>query len=99
VALATLDNRVAVDGLVEAEAGQMLLAALEPQARPHSAEAPAVVASGGPMPWPRLARRALEGGRLPRAVGSAPSCWCWWTWTACRAAPAWVATPMGPVGS
>jgi hypothetical protein len=34
----TWDAMVAVDGLLEAEAGQTVLAALEPLARPHSAD-------------------------------------------------------------
>ena len=34
----TLDNMVAVDGLLEPEAGQILLAALEPLTRPANAD-------------------------------------------------------------
>jgi hypothetical protein len=46
----TLDNMVAVDGLLDAEAGQTLLAALEPLARPHSAADDRSGGSGGRMP-------------------------------------------------
>jgi hypothetical protein len=69
----TLEGMVAVDGLLEAEAGQMVLAALEPRARPASA---ADARSGGQRradALGELARRALEGGRLPQAGGSGPS--------------------------
>jgi Domain of unknown function (DUF222) len=68
-----LDNLVAVDGLLEPEAGQTLLAALEPLARPAAADDDR---SGGQRradALAELARRQLEGGRLPTAVGSGPS--------------------------
>jgi len=69
----TLDNMIAVDGLLEAEAGQTLLAALEPLARPASAgDDPR---SGGQRQadaLTELARRSLEGGRLPRTGGVRP---------------------------
>jgi hypothetical protein len=63
---------VAVDGLLEAEAGQTLLAALEPLARPASAQD---ARSGGQRradALTELARRALEGGRLPQTGGVRP---------------------------
>ena len=68
----TLDNMLAVDGLLEAEAGQTLLAALEPLARPANAEDDR---SGGQRradALTELARRQLEGGRLPRTGGVRP---------------------------
>jgi hypothetical protein len=68
----TLDGMVAVDGLLEPEAGQSLLAALEPLARPHGAED---TRSGGQRradALAELARRALEGGRLPQTGGARP---------------------------
>jgi hypothetical protein len=68
----TLDNMIAVDGLLEAEAGQTLLAALEPLARPASA---ADDRSGGQRradALAELARRQLEGGRLPQTGGVRP---------------------------
>jgi hypothetical protein len=68
----TLDGMVAMDGLLEAEAGQVLLAALEPLARPHSAEDPR---SGGQRQadaLTELARRSLERGRLPQTGGVRP---------------------------
>jgi hypothetical protein len=68
----TLDNMVAIDGLLEPEAGQTVLAALEPLARPSDADD---IRQG----WQRtadalteLARRALEGGRLPQTGGIRP---------------------------
>jgi Domain of unknown function (DUF222) len=64
---ATLDGMVAVDGLLEPEAGQTLLSALEPLARPHSASDER---SGGQRradALAELARRSLEGGRLAQA--------------------------------
>jgi Domain of unknown function (DUF222)/HNH endonuclease len=69
---ATLAGMVAVDGLLEAEAGTTLLAALAPLARPTTAED----ARSGPQrradALAELARRALEGGRLPRTAGVRP---------------------------
>jgi hypothetical protein len=68
----TLDGMVALDGLLEPEAGQTLLAALEPLARPQSA---ADDRSGGQRradALTELARRALEGGRLPQTGGVRP---------------------------
>jgi hypothetical protein len=70
---ATLEGMVALDGLLEPEAGQTLLAALEPLARPASA---ADDRSGGQRradALAELARRALEGGRLPQTGGVRPS--------------------------
>jgi hypothetical protein len=61
-----------VDGLLEAEAGQTLVAALEPLARPASA---ADARSGGQRradALAELARRQLEAGRLPRTGGVRP---------------------------
>jgi Domain of unknown function (DUF222) len=63
---------VAVDGLLEPEAGQTLLAALEPLARPANAQD---TRSGGQRradALAELARRHLEGGRLPQGGGVRP---------------------------
>src|SRR5687768_4800260 len=68
----TLDQLVAVDGLLEPEAGQIVLAALEPLARPSAA---GDVRSGSQRTadaLTELARRALEGGRLPTTGGVRP---------------------------
>jgi hypothetical protein len=68
----TWEGMVAVDGLLEPEAGQTLLAALEPLARPATADDSR---SGGQRTADalcELARRALEGGRLPQAGGIRP---------------------------
>src|SRR5829696_8283924 len=68
----TLEGMVALDGLLEPEAGQILLSALEPLARPASAED---TRSGGQRradALAELARRALEGGRLPQTGGVRP---------------------------
>jgi Domain of unknown function (DUF222)/HNH endonuclease len=68
----TWEGMVAINGLVEPEAGQTLLAALEPLARPASAEDRR---SGGQRTadaLTELARRALEGGRLPAIGGVRP---------------------------
>ena len=68
----TFEGMVAVDGLLEPEAGQTLLAALEPLARPADAQD----ARSGPQrqadALTELARRALEGGRLPQTGGVRP---------------------------
>jgi hypothetical protein len=68
----TWDGMVALDGLLEPEAGQSLLAALEPLARPVDAHDSR---SGGQRradALAELARRHLEGGRLPQAGGVRP---------------------------
>jgi hypothetical protein len=68
----TWDQMVAVNGLLEPEAGQTLLAALEPLTRPHSADD---TRSGGQRTadaLTELARRHLEGGRLPQTGGVRP---------------------------
>jgi Domain of unknown function (DUF222)/HNH endonuclease len=68
----TFEGMVAVQGLLEAEAGQTLLAALEPLARPANADD---ARSGGQRradALAELARRALEGGRLPKLGGVRP---------------------------
>jgi hypothetical protein len=68
----TLDNMVAIDGLLEPEAGQIVLSALEPLARPHRAQDER---SGGQRradALTELARRALEGGQLPQTGGVRP---------------------------
>jgi Domain of unknown function (DUF222) len=69
---ATWAGMVAVNGLLDPEAGQTLQAALEPLARPANAHD---TRSGGQRradALAELARRHLEGGRLPRAGGVRP---------------------------
>jgi hypothetical protein len=69
---ATWEGMVAVNGLLEPEAGHTLLAALEPLARPADTHDPR---SGGQRradALAELARRSLEGGRLPQAGGVRP---------------------------
>jgi Domain of unknown function (DUF222) len=68
----TWEGMVAVHGLLEPEAGQTLVAALEPLARPTSADDPR---SGGQRradALAELARRNLESGRLPQSGGVRP---------------------------
>ena len=68
----TWKGMVAVDGLLEAEAGQTLLAALEPPARPTSAQDARSGSQRRADALTELARRALEGGRLPQTGGVRP---------------------------
>jgi hypothetical protein len=63
---------VAVDGLLEAEAGQTVLAALEPLARPADADDSRRGGQRTADALTELARRALEAGRLPQAGGVRP---------------------------
>ncbi len=68
----TWEGMVAVDGLLDPEAGQTLLAVLEPLARPADAQD---ARSGGQRradALTELARRSLEAGRLPQAGGVRP---------------------------
>jgi hypothetical protein len=69
---ATLDGMVAVDGLLEAEAGHIVLAALEPLAHPGGANDTRHGGQRTADALTELARRALEGGRLPKAGGVRP---------------------------
>jgi hypothetical protein len=68
----TLEGMVALDGLLEPEAGQILLAALEPLARPPSAADDRTGGQRRADALAELARRALEGGRLPQTGGVRP---------------------------
>src|SRR5918999_4934237 len=68
----TLDQLVAVDGLLEPEAGQIVLAALEPLARPADAGDTRSGSQRTADALTELARRALEGGRLPQTGGVRP---------------------------
>jgi hypothetical protein len=63
---------VAVDGLLEPEAGQTLLAALEPLARPDSAQDARSGSQRNADALTELARRSLEAGRLPQSGGVRP---------------------------
>jgi len=67
-----LAGMVAIDGLLEPEAGEILLTALEPLARPASAEDQRSGAQRRADALTELARRALEGGRLPNSGGVRP---------------------------
>ena len=68
----TWDGMVAVDGLLEPEAGQSLVAALEPLARPADAQDPPSGSQRRADALAELARRALAGGRLPHTGGVRP---------------------------
>jgi hypothetical protein len=68
----TLEGMVAVDGLLEAEAGATLLAALAPLAHPTSAEDDRSGAQRRADALVELARRTLESGRLPQTGGVRP---------------------------
>jgi hypothetical protein len=68
----TWEGMVAIDGLLEPEAGHTLLAALEPLARPTDAEDARTGGQRTADALTELARRALEGGRLPQAGGVRP---------------------------
>ena len=68
----TWEGMVALDGLLDPEAGQTLLAALEPLARPTNASDDR---SGGQRradALTELARRTLEAGQLPQTGGVRP---------------------------
>jgi Domain of unknown function (DUF222) len=70
----TWEGMVALDGLLEAEAGQTLLAALEPLARPPTPSTPAAGPAPGRCPG-RAGPAGAGGVGCPRAVGSGSSCW------------------------
>src|ERR671912_2579695 len=66
------EGMVAVEGLLEPEAGQLLISALEPLARPDSAEDARSGSQRHADALAELARRHLEAGRLPQAGGVRP---------------------------
>jgi hypothetical protein len=68
----TFDHMVAVKGLLEPEAGHLVQAALEPLARPASADDTRNTDQRNADALAELCRRALEGGQLPKAGGVRP---------------------------
>src|SRR5829696_6563835 len=68
----TLDQMVAVGGLLDAEAGQTLLAALEPLARPADHHDTRTGGQRTADALTELARRSLEAGQLPTTGGVRP---------------------------
>jgi Domain of unknown function (DUF222) len=68
----TLDGMVAVGGLLDPEAGQTVLAALDPLARPASAEDDRTGDQRRADALVELARRNLEAGQLPQTGGVRP---------------------------
>jgi uncharacterized protein DUF222/HNH endonuclease len=68
----TFEGMVAVDGLLDPEAGETLLTALEPLARPSTADDDRNAAQRRADALTELARRALDGGRLPQSGGVRP---------------------------
>jgi hypothetical protein len=68
----TFEGMVAVDGLLDPEAGETLLTALEPLARPSTADDDRTAAQRRADALTELARRQLEGGRLPQSGGVRP---------------------------
>jgi hypothetical protein len=91
----TWEGMVAVNGLLDPEAGQTLLAALEPLARPANASDQRSPSQRRADALAELARRTLEGGRLPHTGGSDPSFWSPSTWTASSASMGWAARSAG----
>jgi Domain of unknown function (DUF222) len=70
---ATLEGMVAVDGLLDPEAGQTLLSALEPLARPTSATDERTAAQRRADALTELAAATWRADGCPRPEGSAPS--------------------------
>jgi hypothetical protein len=68
----TVDGMVALQGLLDPEAGQTLLAALDPLARPHGADDDRSGDQRRADALVELARRNLEGGQLPQTGGVRP---------------------------
>jgi hypothetical protein len=69
---ATWEGMVALNGLLDPEAGQTLLAALEPLARPIDSQDPRSAGQRRADALAELARRTLESGRLPQSGGVRP---------------------------
>jgi Domain of unknown function (DUF222) len=94
----TFEGMVAVDGLLEPEAGQILLAALAPLARPADAGDTRTGSQRNADAWPSWPAGPWRPAGCPRPVGSARSWRWWWSWTAsCTpAGVGWVERPAGP---
>jgi hypothetical protein len=69
----TLDGMVAIDGLLEPEAGQSLVAALESLARPQSAEDTRIGGQRQAVRWRSWPAGPWKEVGSPRPVGSGPS--------------------------
>ena len=77
---ATVDGMVAVDGLLDPEAGEAAQAALAPLARPSGPDDDRTAAQRRADALGELARQALQAGRLPQEGGlrpqlTSPSSW------------------------
>jgi Domain of unknown function (DUF222)/HNH endonuclease len=68
----TWEGKLALQGLLEPEAGAILLAALEPLARPHHAQDARSGDQRRADALVELARRTLEAGQLPTVGGVRP---------------------------
>jgi uncharacterized protein DUF222/HNH endonuclease len=68
----TLDGMVAVDGLLEPEAGATVMAALEPLARPADADDDRLGGQRTADALVEVCRRSLEAGWLPKVGGVRP---------------------------
>jgi hypothetical protein len=68
----TWEGMIALQGLLEPEAGHLLVAALEPLARPSGAQDERSGDQRRADALVELARRALEGGQLPQTGGVRP---------------------------
>jgi Domain of unknown function (DUF222)/HNH endonuclease len=69
---ATVDGMVAVDGLLDPEAGEAVQAALMPLARPTGPDDDRTAAQRRADALGELARQGLQAGRLPQAGGLRP---------------------------
>ena len=69
---ATVDGMVAVDGLLDPEAGEAAQAALAPLARPSGPDDDRTAAQRRADALGELARQALQAGRLPQEGGLRP---------------------------
>ena len=72
MAVADLGGHGRLNGLLDPEAGQTLLAALEPLARPSGANDARSVGSDAPMPSPNWPAAAWRAASSPRPAGSDP---------------------------
>jgi Domain of unknown function (DUF222) len=69
----TWEGMVAVNGLLDPEAGQTLLAALDPWPAPATLAMSAAPPSAAPMPWPSWPAAPWRPAGSPRAVGPPPA--------------------------
>ena len=94
----TWEGRVALQGLLDPEAGQTPTAALGPWPARPAPPMPAAATSAAPMPWPSWPAATWRAASCPRAAGSAPTSTSWWIWASLLGHPGAIGREGGGAG-